>query len=339
VLSILAAFAPVGCGGTIEAFGWVWADRMAMASYTPDATHQYNTSGGASSVTRLGAGDYQVTFAGLGGVHGGNVQVTARGSDAVRCKVNGWQTTGQTVTAGVRCFVGPTPADSEFMASYEATNQADSAIAYAHYDPPPTPTVTVIPDSARAWNVTGIYTPIHSVILAGAITGFAMENVTADGPGPEFCAFSVARVTCWDSSGAAVDVPFSYVKGLGRVSTARRGAYAIYDIAPGGIYPPFTPSTQHSSFSAASPIVITRLSVGLYAVLIPGAASASGGGSVLVHVTALDLGPVGAPVICKPVTWNNASADVVVQVGCFKTTNGLDSPAEDGFQVSYIVAP
>ena len=201
--------------------------------------------------------------------------------------MTGWQTTGTTVTAGVRCFQGPTPTDSEFTASYEATNQADSAVAYAHYDPPATPTVTVIPDPARAWNVTGIYTPIHSVLLAGAVTGFAMENVTADGAGPEFCGFSVSRVTCWDASGAPVDIPFSYVKGLGRVPLSRRGAYAVYDIAPGNIYPPFTPHTQQSSFSTASLIVVTRLSAGLYAVLIPGAASVSAGASVLVHVTAL----------------------------------------------------
>jgi hypothetical protein len=338
VLTTFALLAPIGCG-TTEVFGWVWANQTIAASYTPDATHQYNTSGGASSVTRSGTGVYQVTFAGLGGVHGGNVQVTARGSDSARCKVSGWQTTGSTVTAGVRCFQGPTPADSEFLASYEATNHADSAVAYAHYDPPATPTVTAIPDLARAWNVTGIYTPIHSVLLAGAVTGFAMENVTADGAGPEFCGFGVNRVTCWDASGAAVDTPFSYVKGLGRVPTSRRGAYAVYDIAPGDTYPPFTPQTQQSSFSTASLIVITRLSVGLYAVLIPGAASASAGGSVLVQVTALDLGAVGGPVNCKPVTWNNASADVVVQVACFMTTNGLDTPTEDGFQMSYIVAP
>ena len=54
-------------------------NQTTAASYMPDATHQYNTSGAVRSVTRSGTGVYQVTFAGLGGVHAGNVQVTALG--------------------------------------------------------------------------------------------------------------------------------------------------------------------------------------------------------------------------------------------------------------------
>lgn len=324
-------------GCATEVFGWVWANQSVAASYAPDATHQYNSSGSSSSVTRSGTGVYEVTFAGLGGIHGGNVQVSARGPDSVRCKIDGWQTTGPAVTVGVRCFQGATPADSEFLASYEAINQSVTGLAYAHYDPPATPAVSVTPDPARASNVTSIYVPIHSVTLASPVTGFAMEHVTADGSGPEFCSFGVTRVTCWNASGGAVDTAFSYVKGLGLVPASRQGAYVVYDIAPGGIYPPMTPSTQHSSFSTTASIVVTRLSVGLYAVLIPGAASSSA--NVLVHVTALSLGSVGEPVYCKPVTWNSAGADVVLQVACFHTTTGPGTPVEDGFQASYIVSP
>jgi hypothetical protein len=333
VAAIFALLAPAGCAH--EAFGWVWANQSTMASYTPDATHQYNSASSSNTVTRSGTGVYEVVFAGLGGLHGGNVQVTARGADAALCKVAGWQTAGQTVTAEVRCFQGLAAADSEFLASYEAVDQAISALAYTHYDPPATPTVTVTPDPARSWNVTGIYTPIHQVLLATPISGFAIEHVTADGTGPEFCGFSVNRVTCWYPSGSPVDTAFSYVKGLGRVDSVRHGAYAVYDIAPGGVYPSFTPSTQHNSFSTTSSITVSRIATGLSAVLIPGAASA--GANVLVHVTALDLGGNGGPVYCKPVTWNNASADVIVQVACFRSTTGPGTAFDDGFQVSYIV--
>jgi hypothetical protein len=52
------------------------------------------------------------------------------------------------------------------------------------------------------------------------------------------------------------------------------------------------------------------------------------------QVTALDLGPVGGPVDCEPVTWNHASADDVVQVACFLTAIGLDTPTEDGLKTA-----
>jgi len=336
-LAVLALVAVPTCSST-QSFGWVWASQAMAASYTPDPNHQYNTSGNASSVVRSGIGAYQVVFAGLGGVHGGNVQITARGPDSVRCKVAGWQADGKVVTANVRCFEGRDPADSEFMASYEATGAADPGLAYAHYDPPATPTVTVIPDPARAWNVSGVYLPIHSVLLSVRVNSFAMEHVTADGAGPEFCGFSVNRVTCWDASGAPIDTAFSYVNGLAIAPwSGIQAAYVVYDIAPGNTYPPLTPYTQHNWFIGS--IVVTRISAGLYAVLIPGAAKA--GANVLVHVTALDLGASGAPVYCKPVTWNPAGADVVVQVACFHVTTagGSGTPTEDGFQLSYLAPP
>jgi hypothetical protein len=311
-----------------------------MASYTPDGTHQYNSLGNTNTITRVGPGQYTVTFAGLAGVHGGNVQVTPRGSDSVLCKVDGWQASGTDVTAGVFCVQGVTATDSEFLASFEAINQADPDLAYTHYDPPATPVVTETPDPTRSWDVTGIYTPTHQVLLTTPVSGFAMEHVTGDVQGADFCNFAIPpAVRCWDASGAPVDKAFSYVKGLGRIpESALRGAYAVYDIAPGDVFPSYVPGTQHSSFSSTS-IVVSRLSVGLYAVLIPGAAS--GGSNAMVHVTAFDLGAGelvdGAPVYCKPVTWNNAGADVVVQVTCFLTPGA--TPTDDAFQMSYIVPP
>jgi hypothetical protein len=333
---VLALLASAGCT-TTEVFGWVWANQATAASYTPNATHQYNSSGSTSAVTRSGTGVYQVTFAGLGGVHGGNVQVTARGSDSARCKVAGWTSAGSTVTAGVRCFKNSIAADSEFMASFEAIDSASGGLAYTHYDPPATPVVSVTPDPARSWNVSSIYTPTHAVILGGTVTGYPIEHVTADGTGPDFCGLAADRVTCWNPSGTAVDIAFSYVKGLGRLPGARQGAYAVYDISPGSVVATMTPSEQKSSFTSASQIKVSRLSKGLYAVLVPAVASASP--NVLVHVTALDLGPVGAPVHCKPVTWNDAGSDVVVQVACFQSAAGGSTSVDDAFHVSYIVAP
>src|SRR5579863_644852 len=92
-LTLLAMVA--GCS-QVEVFGWVSANQPTAASYTPDS--QFNSTGNLNTVARSGTGQYVVTFAHLGGVSGGNVppgqsgvsegnvQVTALGSDLVRCQ-------------------------------------------------------------------------------------------------------------------------------------------------------------------------------------------------------------------------------------------------------------
>jgi len=66
-------------------------------------------------------------------------------------------------------------------------------------------------------------------------------------------------------------------------------------------------------------------------------AGASGGANALVHVTALDLGAVGAPVYCKPASWSAVGPDVAVRVMCYQKSTGQLLPVDDGFQMSYIV--
>ena len=86
--------------------GYAWADNASGASYTPNATFSFNSTGGAINITRSGVGTYAVRFNGLGGgaVSGGNVQVTAYGSGSETCKVVSWSSTGADFTANVRCF-------------------------------------------------------------------------------------------------------------------------------------------------------------------------------------------------------------------------------------------
>jgi len=86
--------------------GYAWANNPASASYTPDATYSFNSSGGAISITRSGIGNYAVQFAGLGGgTVGGNVLVTAYGSGSETCKVASWNfAAGVNFVANVRCF-------------------------------------------------------------------------------------------------------------------------------------------------------------------------------------------------------------------------------------------
>jgi hypothetical protein len=349
-LAMLAMATLAGCA-QVEVVGWVAANQPMVASYTPGSTNQFNSTGNANTVVRSGVGQYSVTFAHLGGTSGGNVpagqtgvaegnvQVTAWGSDFVRCQSAGWQTNAGNVTANVSCFQGAVPADSQFLASYMAVSQPDPGLAYTYFDP------TVPVDSmgvahattARSSSITGVYTPIGQPLF---ISGFVlsnvagMEHVTADSAGPSFCNFEIRpRVTCWDPSGAPVTPAFSYVKGFPQgFASTMRGAFAAYDIAPGDVFPTFTP-TQQNAFSS-NQIVVNRASVGLYTVVIPGAASA--GANALVHVTGYDLGGRGAPVYCKPVTWGSAGPDVAIQVSCF-LNSGTATPTDDAFYLSYIV--
>jgi hypothetical protein len=351
-LTMLTMSASAGCS-QVEVFGWVSANQPTAASYTPDGSSQFNSTGSPNTIVRSGIGQYIVTFAHLGGVSGGNVppgqsgvlegnvQVTALGSDQVRCQSAGWQTSGNTATVNVNCFQGATPADSEFLASYIAVNEPDPGLAYTYFDPSvPIGSQDVVPaTSARSSNVTGVYYPTKQPLFASGFDGptgadapvFGMEHVAADGAGPDFCNFNIRPwVSCWDPSGNPVGSAFSYVKGFPQgLSSTLRGAFAAYDIAPGDIFPTFTPN-QQNPFSS-SLIVVSRTSVGVYTVSIPGAASA--GANALVHVTAYDLGE-GAPVYCKPDNWTSTGADVAIPVSCFLIGGAA---TDDAFYLSYIV--
>lgn len=86
--------------------GYAWADQPASASYTPDPDYSFNSAAGAITATRSGAGDYAIVFSGLGGGpnEGGNVQVSAYGSGAGYCRVQGWASIGSSVTININCF-------------------------------------------------------------------------------------------------------------------------------------------------------------------------------------------------------------------------------------------
>lgn len=353
-VAAVSAFATSGCAG-IQVFGWVWANQPAAASYTPDATHQYNSTGTINTVARQGTGSYVVTFPSLAinggnvppgqtGLNGGNVQITAQGADTAFCQTNGWQTAGATVTVQVACYQGTTPADVAFMASYQAVNEPFPDVAYTYFSlTEPSNGPSTIPFPARTSNVSSIYGATLTPIFSASVSGFAMEHVTADAPVPMFCNFEIPpRIDCWDPSGAKLDAPpafnpnvaFSYVRGLAGVPASNlRGAYGAYDISPGDPAP-IGLTREVNSFST-NHMALAHVSTGVTDLTIPGAAA--GGANALVHVTAYDLGSSGGPVYCKPVVWNTLGSDIVLRVACFKMPGS--APFDDAFQVSYVVPP
>jgi hypothetical protein len=97
-----------------EGLAFAWADQSASASYAPSASYAFNSGGGPVTGTRVGVGNYAMTFDGFGdfGLGGGHVQVTAYGPLVdTRCGVNGWIAG----TAYVRCHDGTgNPVDSRY---------------------------------------------------------------------------------------------------------------------------------------------------------------------------------------------------------------------------------
>jgi hypothetical protein len=99
--------------------GYAWADLPTSASYTPDTTYSFSSSGGAITATRSAVGTYAITFSGIGsgigGVDGGHVQVSAYRTNT-RCVVNRWSAfSWPDVTIYVDCYDSTgTAADSRY---------------------------------------------------------------------------------------------------------------------------------------------------------------------------------------------------------------------------------
>jgi len=103
-----------GFGGTNVAY--LWANRPAAGSYTPDTHYSYSSPGGSIHVTRLGVGSYSVLLTGM--PKGGSAQVTAFGTDPRHCTISSIATSSPQ-KVGVRCFDAAGVAqDAKFTLAY-----------------------------------------------------------------------------------------------------------------------------------------------------------------------------------------------------------------------------
>lgn len=85
--------------GNPEQGAYLWANEPTSASYTPSLQYAHNSRGGTNTVSRSSVGVYSATLPGFT-TTGGNVQVTAYGSNSEYCKVSSWATN----VVNVRCF-------------------------------------------------------------------------------------------------------------------------------------------------------------------------------------------------------------------------------------------
>jgi len=215
-----------------EAGAYLRAQAPRAASYKPEAAHAYDPGGLGSHVTRLARGEYAVRLRGAAAssAEGGNVLVTAIGSDAAHCKVGAWFPWGADLLVHVLCFDATgARADSVYSLSYvDGSVPAPHGVgAYAWADQPSAPAYTpspyyadsaaerlpgAAPEAAAAQagrTDTGVYS-LHfpRQTLAAPWASF----VTAHGRDGAYCKLSsvaeadvLLGVRCFDASGQPAD--------------------------------------------------------------------------------------------------------------------------------------
>lgn len=95
-----------------------WAGQASTPSYTPSLFYQWNSAGNDLTITRSAVGTYAVRIPGQSRI-GGNVQVSAYGTGAERCKVQSWAPSGSDQLVNVLCYsTTGAAADAMFDVSY-----------------------------------------------------------------------------------------------------------------------------------------------------------------------------------------------------------------------------
>jgi|GEM_PF-4229212 len=107
-------------GNAYHAFGFLRAYEPTTPFYKPDYEDQYNSLGGADTVTRNGIGSYTAYFPDLVWP-GGTVQVTSeeRYFQSAPCAVASWSSNSSGTSVNVNCFDrSGNPFDNEFQVAY-----------------------------------------------------------------------------------------------------------------------------------------------------------------------------------------------------------------------------
>ncbi len=313
---------------------WAWADQPNNANYTPDASYSYSAGAGTITATRSSAGVYSMTWAGMSGIgiNGGNIQVTAHGTNAL-CKVSSWGASA----VGIRCFdTAGNPVDAQYnvlflkppkkpwMQTYAfAWAFSPSELSYPPYNynhlaEGPSVTSTFANRSAP-----GAYSV--SFFTFDGFTDGGNVQVTANGAAGEYCKVlswtaDTVNVRCFNAAGVATDTAFLvlYLKAPLQPTGL---AYAWANDATAASY---TPAANYSYNPSGGAITATRLGTGSYGMSWAGfGALATGGGHP--QVTAYD----GSNKRCQIASW----ASDTVSVRCYDSAG---NPADSRYTIMYV---
>ncbi|WP_437486818.1 hypothetical protein WME75_04595 [Sorangium sp. So ce1014] len=316
-------------------WAYAWA-QQATGSFTANSSYARNSSGDVSgegvdnTVTQLGTGRYRVQFPGIGASSGGNVQVTAYGSGAERCKVDHWNSSGGGVNVYVNCFTaGGAAINTRFSVAYvrkSGTGSSDEAYVWAN-DPT---AAAYTPDLTHQFNSSGVNNTIvrqgvgrYAVTLPGQTAVGGTVEVTAYGPDSDHCKVAgwgqsgddtAVNVRCFDSAGALADGRFTL--NFARSAPPNGGLSYSYAWAHDTAAASYTPSLAYQkgfisgdAGDVEADITAGRTSAGRYSVNLPGM-SATGSN---VQVTAYGTGSE----YCKVVGWSGDGSETQASVACF----------------------
>lgn len=309
---------------------YVWANQASSDSYTPDASYSYNASGGAVTLTRSEAGQYQARFAGLGAVSGsGTLHVTAYGSSA-SCVSDGWNGEDGDLIAGVRCHDSSGAfTDARFTLLFVTTSGITVPnMAYAWADQSGATSYT--PDASYAYNgsggaitasrsATGTYEMEFAGLTAG--TGLGHVQVTAYGS-DALCRILrwdvisgsvVVSVGCQDSGGSPVDSRYTVLY-VGADAASASTGFAWADARTSSSY---APSSSYV-FNDMREVTATRSSAGTYGMTFAGLGSITEGG----HVQVSSYGAFNVAAVCNTDSWGSVD-DFEIDVECYDDNGAL----------------
>ena len=318
------------------AFGFVWADQPATASYSPSAGYSFNSTGGANTINRVGTGSYRIEMAGLGQANG-NVQVTSYGATSNHCKVSYWYPLGTILNVGVLCYTeAGVAADTMFVAQYYRAGAGNANQgAYLWADQPSaasyTPSRYYSHNSRGGTNtVTRSGVGVYSAQLPGFTLVGGNVAVTAYGGTSHHCkvsgwGVSSVGVLCYDMNGTPVDSYFTLRYTDHHVANAGQSGAYVWDNC--GASASCTPSVTYQWHSAGSSLTHTRTGVGQYTITIPGIASSN---KTSVMVTAYG----GTNTLCNVQGWyTGVSGGTVADVRC---RDGAGAFVDSFYTLSYI---
>ncbi|HKO95072.1 MAG TPA: hypothetical protein VJU61_28150 [Polyangiaceae bacterium] len=323
----------------LAAFAW---SSSPTGSFDASPDYAFSTKQGAIKISNLSTGRYEVRF-GNSASAGGNVQVTAYGGDAARCKVASWGASGADQLVDVRCF---DPAGAAVNTTFSVAFQArsgwvENGAGYVWADNPTSPSYA--PSSGYQWNSRPGNITIDRYGAGSYSVNFPNQSlsngtvlVTAYGAGSEYCNVtgwggSSVGVACFDSQGAPIDTRFSLAVSASRPTSTSSASYVWANEPWSESYTPAL-DYQHGEVAGlgvvSTPVSIQRQDTGRYTVNFPD----MGGPRIKsnVQVTAYS----GTSENCKVVGWNNSAANrgATADVACFTAAG---APVDAFFTATY----
>jgi hypothetical protein len=199
-----------------ESVGYVWADQLTTASYTPAQNYSMNSTGGANTVSRLGTGRYRVIMNGL--ASGGNAQVAAYGSTSNRCTLfSAPRPASGNLQIDVYCYtrIGDL-SDTKFSVFYYQLSPVNATCLNASFGKiSATATVSDASclKSAARTATTGRYTLTMSAAFNAAQPPTFVTAISSTGAfcNPSNVSGRIVEVSCFNKSGARAWSDFEFL--------------------------------------------------------------------------------------------------------------------------------